>query len=92
MNRLPGAYDAYSSDKRNGAGVHGRVRILKDVTISPRFRDEKLSIPLTFSYQACDDKVCYPPSQVKFALEVTLVPHDSERAPEALQKKKGSGR
>lgn len=67
---------------------HGRVRILKDVTISPRFRDEKLSIPLTFSYQACDDKVCYAPSQVKFALEVALVPHDSERVPEALQKKK----
>jgi hypothetical protein len=68
----------------------GRVRILKDVTISPRLRDEKLRIPVTFSYQACDDKVCYAPSQVKFDIEVTVVPHDDERAPEAMQKKKGS--
>jgi hypothetical protein len=67
---------------------HGRVRILKDVTISPRVRDEKISIPLTVSYQACDDKVCYAPSQVKFEVEVALAPHDTERAPEALQKKK----
>jgi hypothetical protein len=70
---------------------HGRVRILKDVTISPRVRDPKIAIPLTFSYQACDDRVCYTPAKVKFAVEVALVPHDSERAPEALQKKKGPG-
>ena len=68
---------------------HGRVRILKDVTISPRLRDEKVAIPIAFSYQACDDKVCYAPSKVKFEVEVELVPHDTERAPEALQKKKG---
>ena len=68
---------------------HGRVRILKDVTLSPRFRDERISIPVTFSYQACDNRVCYTPSKVKFAVEVELVPHDGERAPEALRKKKG---
>jgi len=71
---------------------HGRVRILKDVTLSPRLRDEKIAIPLSFSYQACDDRVCYPPSQVKFSLEVALVPHDGGRAPEAQQKKKGPER
>ena len=71
---------------------HGRVRILKDVTISPRLRDEKVAIPIAFSYQACDDKVCYAPSKVKFEVEVELVPHDTERAPEALQKKKGPHR
>ena len=66
---------------------HGRARILKDVTISPRFRDEKIGIPVTFSYQACDDRVCYPPTSVKLALELALVPHDTERAPEAIQRK-----
>jgi hypothetical protein len=50
-------------------------------------RDEKVQIPVTFSYQACDDRVCYPPTQVKLALEVKLVPHDTERTPEAIQKK-----
>jgi hypothetical protein len=72
---------------------HGRVRILKDVTISPRWREESIRIPLTFSYQACDDRVCYAPAQMKFSLEVALVPHDGERVPEAMQKKKtGSDR
>lgn len=71
---------------------HGRVRFLKDVTISPRLREEKVRIPITFSYQACDDRVCYTPSQVKFSLEVALVPHDGERVPETIQKKKGSDR
>jgi DsbC/DsbD-like thiol-disulfide interchange protein len=66
---------------------HGRARILKDVTISPRFREEKIAIPVRLSYQACDDRVCYPPASVKLVLEVKLVPHDTERAPEALQKK-----
>jgi hypothetical protein len=70
---------------------HGRLRILKDVTISPRVRDPKITIPLTLSYQACDDRVCYTPAKVRFAVEVALVPHDSERAPESLQKKKGTG-
>jgi hypothetical protein len=70
---------------------HGRVRILKDVTISPRVRNPKISIPLTFSYQACDERVCYTPSSVRFEVEVALVPHDGERAPEALQKKKDPG-
>lgn len=69
----------------------GRVRILKDVTISPRLRDENVSIPLTFSYQACDDKVCYVPTKVPFALELKLVPHDTERAPEELRKKGEKG-
>ncbi len=69
---------------------HGKVRILKDVTISPRLRDETISIPLTFSYQACDDRVCYDPKKVNFSLEVKLVPHDAERAPKELQRKKAS--
>jgi hypothetical protein len=70
---------------------HGRVRILKDVTISPKLRDESVRIPLAFSYQACDDKVCYVPTRVPFELELELVPHDGERVPEELRKKGEKG-
>ena len=65
----------------------GEVRILQDVTISPRLREEELTIPVDFSYQACDDQICYPP--FKFQAEVTLdiEQHDRERAPEQLRKK-----
>lgn len=65
----------------------GRVRILKDVTVSPRLREESVRIPLTFSYQACDDKVCYAPMKLPIAIDLKLVPHDSERVPEAMRKK-----
>jgi hypothetical protein len=66
---------------------HGRARVLKDVTISPRFREENVRIPVTVSYQACDDRVCYPPTRVPLAFDLKLVPHDTERAPEATRKK-----
>jgi AhpC/TSA family/Thiol:disulfide interchange protein DsbD, N-terminal len=65
----------------------GRFRVLKDVTLSPKLRAETASIGLTFSYQACDDKVCYVPTKVPFTLEMKLVPHDGERVPEELRKK-----
>jgi hypothetical protein len=71
---------------------HGSVRVLKDVTISPKFREERISIPLIVSYQACDDRVCYEPSKVELALGLKLVPHDGERAPEAIRTKKGADR
>lgn len=72
---------------------HGSVRILQDVTVSPRFPGyddpaaTDLEIPTTFSYQACDDKVCYIPSNVNLTFKLTLLPHDTQRVPEDLQKK-----
>jgi hypothetical protein len=65
----------------------GKVRILKDVSLSPRLREESVRIPLTFSYQACDDKVCYAPMKLPIAIDLKLVPHDGERVPEAMRKK-----
>jgi AhpC/TSA family/Thiol:disulfide interchange protein DsbD, N-terminal len=65
----------------------GHFRLLKDVTISPRLRTETVTIPVTFSYQACDDEICYIPTRVPFSLELRLVPHDGERVPEELRKK-----
>lgn len=69
----------------------GTVRITRDVTISPRFRGLELSIPGEFFYQACDDRVCYPPTRVPLRFRLGLERHDRERVPEALRRK-GSGR
>ncbi len=71
----------------------GKVRILQDVTLSPRlpgFDEEEsgpLEIPVTFSYQACDDKVCFVPSEVPLTFKIAITEHDENRAPEALQRK-----
>jgi hypothetical protein len=72
---------------------HGQVRILQDVTISPRYPGfddpdiEELEIPATFFYQACDDVVCYIPSKIDLTFNLKLVQHDTQRVPEDLQKK-----
>lgn len=65
----------------------GRARILQDVTISPRYREPSLEIPATFSYQACDDRVCYIPTKVPVTFHLKLADHDGERVPEAMRKK-----
>jgi len=77
---------------------HDRVRIFQDVTISPRFpgfdepEDAELVIPATFSYQACDDTVCFIPSEVPISFTMKLVQHDGERVPDELRRKpKSSG-
>lgn len=64
----------------------GSVRIFQDVTISPMYRDTSLRIPATFSYQACDDRVCYAPAEIPLAFELALTEHDAERVPERLRK------
>ncbi len=69
---------------------HGSVRILQDVTLSPRLprsEPDEISVPMTFSYQACNDTVCFIPSQVELTFTLKLVDHDDQRVPENLQKK-----
>lgn len=66
------------------------LRLLQDVTISPRYREEALEINGSFHYQACDDKVCYAPLEVPLSFELELEGHDGERAPEPMRKKPSS--
>jgi hypothetical protein len=70
------------------------VRILQDVTISPRLpgwdsaetADSKVVLPATFSYQACDDRICYAPAKVPLTFTLNVVAHDVERVPENLRR------
>ncbi len=66
----------------------GKLRVSRDITISPELRDAKqLEISGAFGYQACDDKICYTPRTVPLNFLIKLVPHDDERVPEALRRK-----
>jgi len=42
-------------------------------------------VPLRVRYQACDDKVCYPPRVVPLKWTLKLERHDRQRAPAELQ-------
>lgn len=50
-------------------------------------KDGKVTIESTFKYQACDDKVCYPPVTMPLKWEFTFEPHDSTRVPVELRRK-----
>ena len=75
---------------------HGSVRILQDVTLSPRLPGydqpdvTELEISATFSYQACDDRVCYLPTELPVTFKLELLPHDAKRAPEEIRHKPSS--
>ncbi len=72
---------------------HDSVRILQDVTLSPRAPGyAELTIPATFSYQACDDRVCYAPAQVELTFKLKLTQHDDTRVPEEMRRKANTSR
>jgi peroxiredoxin len=76
----------------------GRFRIAQDVTVSfdKDFSQQVASgpadgTPLTLSgnlrYQACDSKICYPPTTVPVSWQLTVLPLNTERAPEEIRHK-----
>jgi hypothetical protein len=72
----------------------GVFRVVRDVTPA---RDAvlrplldaagNLTIEGALKYQACDDKVCYPPETVPVRWTLQVEAHDRERAPADLQRK-----
>ena len=66
----------------------GKFRLVRDLTIGQlRGPARDLDILGTFRYQACDDRICYPPENVPLKWTMRLEPHDSQRAPVELQRK-----
>ena len=65
----------------------GKVRIFQDVTISPFYEETEMEISATLSYQACDDRICYPPAKVPLRFVLEVGGNDSQRVPEHLQHK-----
>lgn len=74
----------------------GRFRLARDLTIGqnqeirPLLNGETLTVKGALRYQACDDKVCYAPQTVPLEWRFQVAQHDSQRAPEELQKR-GAG-
>lgn len=64
-----------------------KVRISRDVTISPGYRPRNLVISGTFDYQACDEKICHLPVKVPLNFDLEMQEHDNQRAPESTRTK-----
>jgi AhpC/TSA family/Disulphide bond corrector protein DsbC len=64
------------------------VTVARDAALRPLLDAEgKLSIEGSLRYQACDDKICYPPETVPVRWTLQVEGHDRERAPAELQRK-----
>lgn len=69
----------------------GKLRVVRDVTVAFSLRDlPEVTIDGNFQYQACDDKVCYPPDTVPLRFDVGIEPLDHDRVPEELQRKRSA--
>ncbi|HVB55568.1 MAG TPA: redoxin domain-containing protein [Candidatus Acidoferrales bacterium] len=76
----------------------GRFRVTQDITVTfdKDFSQAVASgpasgTPLTLSgnlrYQACDSKICYPPTSVPVSWQLTVMPLNTLRAPEEIRHK-----
>ena len=69
-----------------------KFAVERDVTFAQQkplqviVQDGKLAMESTFKYQACDDKVCYPPVTLPLKWEFIFEPHDSTRVPAELRR------
>ena len=64
---------------------HGKVRISREVAVSPLYRGDTVRIAATLNYQTCDDEMCYLPDQMALEFELKMVPHDRIRPPEDVR-------
>ena len=64
---------------------HGKVRISREVAVSPLYRGDTVKIAATLNYQTCDDEICYLPDQMPIEFELKMVPHDRTRTPEDVR-------
>jgi hypothetical protein len=71
-----------------------RIRLIRDITIGGEkavraaLTGDRLKIDGSFKYQACSERLCYPPETVPISWTFTVEAHDSERVPADLRKLK----
>lgn len=64
-----------------------QLTLRREVTLSPRFREESLRVETSLRYQVCSETICYPPTAQPLVFELTVEQHDLERVPEALRRR-----
>ena len=64
---------------------YGTAQLQRELSLSPAYRDETVSVDVMLSYQTCDDEICFPPADYRFTLDFDVVPNDRRRAPEDIR-------
>jgi thiol:disulfide interchange protein DsbD len=59
----------------------GKVVIFVPVEVKPDAKPGDIKLSGVAKYQACDDKVCYPPAKAKFEAKTSIVPAGTEVKP-----------
>lgn len=68
--------------------VRRELKIADAKTLKPQLdANNDLTVHAVFSYQACDDHMCYIPQKVPLTWKLHFEPHDTQRAPAAIQHK-----
>lgn len=62
------------------------VRLEHELTFSPRLDDDQVTVETELRYQACDEEVCFPPTELPLTFRFDVAPHDVERVPEELRR------
>lgn len=77
----PGKADWPAGKKRKVAGeiapvYEGKVRVTQTLDVGADLPDgtRTLRVTGTVRYQACDEKLCHPPKQIPFALDLAVAP------------------
>src|SRR5262245_51572384 len=65
----------------------GRIRIERDITVSPSIKTERLELKGILEYQACDDQICYAPTRVPLSLSLEVEQLEMQRVPEDLRRR-----
>ena len=76
----------------------GKFRIAEDVVVSfdkdfsqavaaGPASGTPLEVDGNLRYQACDSKICYPPASVPVSWQISVLPLNTERAPEEIRHK-----
>ena len=73
----------------------GKFRIVQDVKVaatrefiaSLEAKGRMIAVKGELQYQACDTRVCYPPTSVSVEWQLQVVPLDRQRSPEAIRHK-----
>lgn len=68
-----------------------QVSLTRELTVSPRLREETFRIEAEVEYQVCSDEICYPPARQPLVFDLAVEQHDLERVPESLRRANQEG-
>lgn len=93
MSWPTGKEEKVSGDPRLVPVYEGTVVISREVTMADQrallaaATEGKLALQSDFRYQACTDRLCYPPETVPVTFSLLVASHDRDRVPEGLRRK-----